>query len=307
MKIKLPDELDFIRVGRLPQKSSQERAEGKIVMITGATSGIGYVTSWHFAKHGAQLIFLVRNKEKGILLSEKLQLEYGTKCTVYVADFENLKQVDSVLSEITGKQDRIDILINNAGAHRTRKKILSSGIDAIYTVNHLSSFLVTKKLLGLLEKSKDPRIINVNSEGHRFGKTDLDDLGWNKRMYTGLRSYGQSKTAQLHCMYIWAKKLKSKNITINSMHPGAVKSNIGSHSGKLYNFYLKYFIGPTLRDPKISANALYYLAISEDMSGTTGQFYNLTNFEKPAPYAQESENSMTIFEHTEALIANEIL
>jgi NAD(P)-dependent dehydrogenase (short-subunit alcohol dehydrogenase family) len=306
MTIKLPDELDFIRVGRLPQKQTDQRADGKVVLITGATSGVGYAAARKFASMGAILVFLVRNNEKARNLAGELQKDFNCICRFYLADFERISELYQILIELNKKEERIDILINNAGAHRTRKRILPNGIDAIFTVNHLASFLVTRELIPLLEKSREPRIINVNSEGHRFGNVNLNDLDWKKRFYTGLRSYGASKTAQLHCMYEWKKILQPKGITINSMHPGAVKSNIGSHSGKLYNLYLKYIIGPTLKDPLISANALYYLAISTEMEGISGYFYNLTNVEKPAPHAQESDLSKTIFQKTTELIAHEI-
>ena len=88
------------------------------------------------------------------------------------------------------------------------------------------------------------------------------------------------------------------------MHPGAVKSNIGNHSGKLYNWYLKYIITPTLRKPEISANAIYYLATSPEMKGVSGNFYNLTNIEKPAPHAQKSEISQKVFDKTLELITD---
>lgn len=303
--MKWPDQLDFIRAGKLPQKTSTIRSDGKIVLITGATSGIGYTTTRHFASMGATLIILVRNHSKGTQLADELQKEYHTKSFLYLADFEDLSEVARTLRLIRKEHDRIDLLINNAGAHRTVKKILPSGIDAIFTVNHLASFLITKELIPLLEKSDEPRIINVNSEGHRFGSVRLDDLNWKKRWYTGLRSYGASKTAQLHCMYCWKKVLEPKGITINSMHPGAVKSNIGSHSGKLYNWYLKYMVGPSLKNPEISANAIYYLATSPDLKGTSGDFYHLTNREIPAPHAQESEFSQQVFDYSLKMTAYE--
>lgn len=302
MKFKLPDQLDFLRVGRLPQKSSTERMDDKVILITGATNGIGYVTTRELAAKGAKLILLVRNEEKGKELVKELKNHFNAESFLFIADFEQLDQLSATLDAIISQFPHIDVLINNAGAHRTTKKIGKDGMDAVFTVNHLASFLITQKMIPLLRMSKEARIINVNSEGHRFGNVDMEDLAWEKRIYTGLRSYGASKTAQLHCMYIWKKKLDESGITINSMHPGAVKSNIGNHSGKIYNFYLKYFIGPTLRKPSISANAIYYLASSPDMKGVSGHFYNLTNIEKPAPHAQESKVSQVIFDKTEEIL-----
>ena len=163
MKIKLPDELDFLRVGRLPQKSSSLRVDDKVVFLTGATNGIGYVTARLFASRGATLIILVRNENSGIALIEELKAEFGTKSSLYIADFERPDQVSEAIDQVLEKEEKIDILINNAGAHRTVKKILDSNIEATFTVNHLASFLITKKLLPLIEKGSEPRIININS------------------------------------------------------------------------------------------------------------------------------------------------
>ncbi|QEN05954.1 hypothetical protein EW093_15040 [Thiospirochaeta perfilievii] len=154
---------------------------------------------------------------------------------------------------------------------------------------------MTNILVKSLRNSDNPRVINVNSEGHRFGNVKINDLGFNKRLYSGLRSYGASKTAQLHCMYILKDILVKDNITINSMHPGAVRSNIGSHSGRLYNFYMNNVLKFFLKDPKISANALYYLGVSPDMLGVSGNFYNLTNKEIPAPHGQKSNFSVEVY------------
>lgn len=298
MKWKLPDELAFIAVSRMPQKQCEERCDDKTVLITGATSGVGQATAWHFASMGARLILLVRDVSKGKALSTEMGRTHHTSSEVYLADFESLDQVKTACDKIRNEIDHIDILINNAGVHRTKKKILDTGIDAVFTVNHLSPFMISQELIPLLRKSDDPRIINVNSEGHRFGKVDLGDLDWKRRRYTGLKSYGQSKTAQLHSMYILKEVLEKLRININCVHPGAVKSRIGREGGPVYGLYNKYIIQPLLKGPEVSARALYFHGISQEMNGRSGKFYNLTNPEPPAPHAQYSEQSEIIYQKT---------
>ncbi len=306
MNFKKPDQLSFIKLKKVEQKSSDVTLEKSVVLITGATSGIGLETANLFASRRATLLLLVRDKLKGETLKESLIKKFNIECRVYIANFENLSDLKLTLDEVLHKETRIDILINNAGCYRTKKKILDSGIDSVFTVNHLAPLLITDQLIPLLEKGDIKRVVNVNSEGHRFGSVDMDDLNWKRRIYTGLRSYGASKTAQLHTMYIISRKLKDFNITINSMHPGAVKSNIGSHSGKIYNFYMKYFLSKILKDPSISASAIFYIGTSSDLKDTTAVFFNLTIEEIPAPHAQESDISENIYKKSMELIYDRV-
>lgn len=302
MGFKLPDELDFIRTGRLPQKVSLKRTGNKVVLITGATSGVGYATAMHFASMGARLILLVRNREKGESVKKQIEEKAAGSCSIFTADLSVLTEVTAAVEQIRSEVSKIDILINNAGAFRTRKKLTADHIDAVYTVNHLASFLITLNLVPLLSRSEEPIVLNVNSEGHRFSNVRLNDLAWKKRVYTGLRSYGASKSAQLHCMHILKKELGKFGIMLNSMHPGAVHSKIDSKSGWLYKLYYKTMVNPFLKDPRISAKAIYFLTTSEEMKGVNGGFYNLTNMEHPAPHAQESDFSKEVYQHTMQLL-----
>lgn len=302
MGFKLPDELDFIRTGRLPQKVSLKRAGNKVVLITGATSGVGYAAAMHFASMGAKLILLVRNWEKGASVKKQIEDKTSGTCRIFTADLSVLTEVTAVIEQIRSEVSKIDILVNNAGVFRTRKKLTSDHIDAVYTVNHLASFLITLNLVPLLSRSGDPVVLNVNSEGHRFSNVRLNDLAWTKRVYTGLRSYGASKSAQLHCMHILKKELEKFGIMLNSMHPGAVHSKIDSKSGWLYKGYYKTMVNPFLKDPRISAEAIYFLTTSEEMKGLNGGFYNLTNLEHPAPHAQKSDFSKEVYQHTMQLL-----
>ena len=151
-------------------------------------------------------------------------------------------------------------------------------------------------------ESAPARIIQVNSEGHRFNGLAIDDLTWENRRYNGYLSYGASKIAQLMTVWELHDILKGKGVTINAMHPGAVKSNIGSNNGKLYNFFSRYIMQPLLKNPDISGEALYYLASSPEVEGVSGKFFNLTNEEIPAPHARDRELGKQIFELSQQLI-----
>lgn len=301
-RFKLPEELDFIRAGRLPQKYSQEQMNGKVCIITGATSGVGYEAAKELAKVGATVVIMVRNKEKGKNLCVELKEKFNTETHYFIADFSDLKQVMLATESILAEFPQIDVLINNAGVHMTTRQLTNAGHEMAFCVNHLASFLITSLLLKRMVKSAPSRIIQVNSEGHRFNGLDINDLTWANRRYKGLKGYGASKTAQLMTVWELNDLLRGKGVSINAMHPGAVKSNIGTNNGKLYNWYSKYIIQPMLKNPKISGEAIYYLASSPEMEGVSGKFYNLSNEEIPAKHAVDRELGKQIFERSKTLI-----
>jgi NAD(P)-dependent dehydrogenase (short-subunit alcohol dehydrogenase family) len=215
-----------------------------------------------------------------------------------LADFSDLDQVRNAADELLSRYNRIDVLINNVGVHVTTRQLTREGHEVTFAVNHMASFLLTSLLLRRMVESAPSRIIQVNSEGHRFNGLRLDDLNWEKRRYNGYLSYGASKTAQLMTVWELNDLLKGKGVTINAMHPGAVKSNIGTNNGAFYNWFSRYLIQPTLKSPQLSADAIYYLASSPEMEGVSGKFFNLTNEEPPAPHAKNRNLGRQVFEES---------
>ena len=301
-KFEFPPELDFIRAGRLSQKHSTTSMDGKICVITGTTSGVGYQAAIRLAKAGAKIVTIVRNKEKAEKLCTEIRSFSVSEPDYYVADFTNLADVRKATVAILANYPHIDVLINNAGVHMTTRQLTVDVNETVFAVNHLASFLITSLLLKRMIESAPSRIIQVNSEGHRFNGLDINDLNWEKRNYGGYGGYGASKTAQLMTVWELNDLLAGKGVTINAMHPGAVKSNIGTNNGKLYNCFSKFLIQPTLKNPEISGEAIYYLASSPEMNGVSGRFYNLTNEEIPAPHAQNRELGKKIFQRSKELV-----
>lgn len=302
IKFKLPDELKFITNSRLPQKYSNESLDGKVCIITGTTSGVGYETTIQLAKSNAKIVMIVRNREKAEKLCKEILTFTNYEPEFFLADFTDLSQVRKATENIRDKFKRIDLLINNVGVHMTTKKLTKEGHETAFCVNHLAPFLITSLLLKRMVESAPSRIIQVNSEGHRFNGLRIDDLKWEKRPYRGIKGYGASKTAQLMTVWEFSEILKNKGVTINAMHPGAVKSNIGTNNGKLYNWYSKILIQPLLKNPIISGKAIFYLASSPDLEGITGKFFNLTNEEIPASHAMNREIGKVIFKQSMELV-----
>ncbi len=302
MKLKLPEELIFIQNGRATQKKSSLSLKGKTCIIAGSSSGVGKVTLERFAKAEADLVMVVRNKAKAEIVRQAILAKYQVKIDIIIADFSDLDSVREATKIILQNYPKIDILVNSAGIHSTRKTFNKDGIEMVFCVNHLASFLFTMLLLERLKASAPSRVIQVNSEGHRFATVKLNDINFKRHIYTGLRSYGASKTAQIYTVKVLAKQLAGTGVTINAMHPGAVRTNIGSNNGWLYRFYFKHVTWRFLKDPQISGDAIHYLATANELDDVTGKFFNLTIEETPARHANIEQMEKEVYDLSMKLV-----
>ena len=281
----------MIRNNRRDPKICTDDFRDRLVVISGATSGIGYHTARKFASHGARLLFINRNEKKSEALKTKIEKEYGVRCDYIIADLSNLKDIFKAAEKLAKTDIPIDVLIHNAGIYLTKRELTDEGFDKVFVVHHLSSFVINILLSEKLKSQDKARIIMVSSEGHRFAAWGLrlDDLNWEKRRYSGLKSYGSAKLAQLLSMLLIAEYFKPWGVTINAMHPGAVRSETGQENGPLYRWVKKHIYDRTLKPTEISAESIYYLGVSDEMEGVSGKFFNLTTEEEPAPPALDKE------------------
>ncbi len=294
----------MIRNNRLDPKICVDDFKNKLVIITGATSGIGYHTARKYASHGSNLLCINRNVQKSKNLCHEIENEFGVRCNYLIADLTNLKDVYRVADKLAKMEKPIDVLIHNAGVYLTRREVTPEGIEKVFAVHYLSTFLINYILIDKLTSQHNSRIIMVGSEGHRFVPWGirLDDLDWHKRRYSGLKSYGSAKTAQLLSMIVFDEKFKRSGVSINTMHPGAVKTETGQENGVLYRWLKRNFLDRTLRSSTISAEALYYLGVSKQIGGISGKFFNLTTEEVPAPPALDKEVAEELWEKSLELV-----
>ena len=272
--------------------------KGKLVVITGATSGIGYAAAKKFASKGADLICINRNKERSEALKHEIEGAYKVKCDYILADFSSMEDTHKAAHRLLEMEKPIDIIIHNAGIYLTKRQITSTGIEKVFMVNYLSSFIMNYSLKDKLKSQGKCRIILVNSEGHRFVAWGMrfDDLDWSKRRYSGLKSYGTAKLAELLTMIKFDEYFRGSGVTINAMHPGAVKTATGQDNGPLYKWFKKNVLDKTLNPVSVAAEAIYYLGVSEDLETCSGEFFNLTTLEEPAPPALDVENASVLWE-----------
>jgi retinol dehydrogenase 13 len=293
----------MIRNQNLDPEICTDDFNNRFVVITGATSGIGYVTARKYASQGADILCINRNEKKSIELCETLNNQYGTQCIYMIADFAKLADVHAVAKQLATLDRNIDVLIHNAGVYVTQKTFTIDNMELVFQTNYLSSFILNHYTKEKFIKQNSGRILFVNSEAHRFAVwgLNLDDLSWDKRSYSGLKSYGAAKTAQLLSMIKLTDCFTGTRVTVNAMHPGNVKTNSGQNNGRLYKLFKKVVVDRTAKPLEISAESLYYLGVSKKVENLTGKFFNLTTEEEPAPPALDREAAEKLWVLSHAL------
>jgi len=269
----------------------------RTVFITGATGGIGKATAIALAKQNYHVVIHGRNTERTASVCEEIKMLSGNDKTDYITgDLFLMSEVRKVAQTFTERYDRLDILINNAGGIMSKdRKETAEGVETTIAVNLLAPFLLTELLLGLLKKSDDGRIINVSSNSHQLNaKPGFGDLEL-KNNFNPLTAYGNAKL-----FLIWnSQQLAGKliqggygNVTVNTLHPGAVATNFGVNSnlGSLLNFFGK-LVRPFFKTPEQGAATILYLATSEDVKSISGKYFENKKI-KPASqkyYSQQNE------------------
>lgn len=251
-------------------------ANGKICLITGATSGIGEATALGLALQGATVVVVGRNKAKCLATVNSIKQQTGnTNIDSLVADLAFQQEVRRLAQEFTQRHNRLDVLINNAGTNRLTRQLSPDGIELVFATNHLSHFLLTHLLLDVLRASAPARIVVVSSYYHRRAHLDF-----NRLQVGGLNAYPLSKLANLLFTYELARRLEGSGVTVNALNPGLVKSKIGLDMpwpANAIKRLLNRFSGISTEE---GAKTSIYLATSPEVEGVTGKY-----FEKCAPIA----------------------
>jgi NAD(P)-dependent dehydrogenase (short-subunit alcohol dehydrogenase family) len=246
--------------------------DGRVCLVTGATSGIGKVTARELAKLGAEVVIVGRDAQKTAAVLDELRRESGsTKIFSLLADLSRLAEVRRLAAEFKASHSKLHVLVNNAGAVFEKRSATVDGFESTFALNHLSYFLLTHELLDLLKASAPARIVNVASRAHRRGRIDFDDLQHAKR-YRGFMVYSDSKLANLLFTYELARKLEGTGVTANALHPGVVATNFGMGGG-LLSFALKAAQPFIMISPEEGAQTPIYLASSPEVDGVSGRYF----------------------------------
>ena len=244
--------------------------EGKICIITGANSGIGKATAIGLAKINATIVMICRSKERGEeAQKEIIELTGNKKVDLLLCDLSSQESIRKFVSEFKSKYQQLHILINNAGVMLSKRGVSVDGFEMNFAVNHLAPFLLTNLLLDALKNSAPSRIINVSSAAHRMAKMDFDDLQSEKMKYRLMKIYGASKLALMLFSYELSRILEGTSVTVNTLHPGLVNTNLGQDQSSFSQGFAKLFF----KKPEKGAETSIYLASSQEVEGITGKYF----------------------------------
>jgi NAD(P)-dependent dehydrogenase (short-subunit alcohol dehydrogenase family) len=245
--------------------------QNKMVLITGATAGIGRVTALELAKKGAHVVVVGRSIEKiQSVLTEIQNLPGSPQADFLLGDLSLLADVRRIAAEYRQRWNRLDVLVNNAGGIFMKRQITAEGHEMSFALNHLSYFLLTNLLLDMLRNSAPARIVNVSSMAHLGSKLDLKDLE-NKHLYTGSLAYSRTKLMNVYFTYELARR---SGVSANVLHPGYVATNFGTNNGGLIKII--FTIGQKILavPPEHGARTMVYLASSEQVEGISGKYFD---------------------------------
>ncbi len=242
-------------------------------MVTGSTSGIGYYTALEIARMGARVIIHGRDEGKCLAAVQAIRNESHNVSTTYLlADFSSLAQVRAMADAFKQQYDRLDVLVNNAGAAYLFRKLSKDGFEMTFAVNHLAHFLLTNLLLPSLQASPSSRVINVSSGGHLNQKMDFNDLQVS-HFYNPWKAYGRSKLANILFSNELARRMAGSHITSNALTPGMVATDIWKKVNRLLTPFIYPVISRIGQTPSQGAQTSIYLATSPDVESVSGLYY----------------------------------
>jgi retinol dehydrogenase-12 len=272
--------------------------EDKLVLITGATEGVGKQTAIQLAEKGYSIVMMVRNKTKAEQTrAEILSKVSNAKVDYIIVDLTSFKQVQAAAQKFNDKYDKLDVLINNAGLMYPDKTITEDGFELMFQVNHLSHFLLTHLVLDKLKQSKQGRIVNLSSEGHRNAKFDAANFNGEKS-YGGIANYCFTKLCNVYFTYSLAEKLKGTRITVNALHPGVVKSGFGSDYSKSWQKPLLRFMQLFMISEVKGAYTSVYVASDPSLINTTGKYFKDRKEAKTTSLAHNMENAKILWDYS---------
>ncbi|WP_411343429.1 SDR family oxidoreductase [Paenibacillus sp. WLX1005] len=247
----------------------------KIILITGANSGMGLASSIALAKQGHHIIMACRNLKRGQQALEQAKRESGSdQLTLMTCDLGSLENIREFAAEFYKRYDHLDVLLNNAGVVNPTRKETADGFEMSIGVNHLGHFLLTSLLLDALQQAKAARIIVVSSNAYKIGKIHWDDP-YLQDGYNVVSAYSQSKLANLYFTSVLAERLKDTSVTVNSLHPGAVATSIGVDRDTGFGKRLLSALAhtPFFQTPEQGAETAIFLATDPSVAGQTGQYF----------------------------------
>ncbi|XP_036390953.1 retinol dehydrogenase 12 [Megalops cyprinoides] len=284
---------------------SKARLDGKTVLITGANTGIGKETAVDLATRGARVILACRDMSRANAAAGEIRQRSGNgNVVVKMLDLASLQSVRNLAKDILENEERLDILINNAGVMMCPKWRTEDGFEMQFGVNHLGHFLLTNCLLDLLKRSTPSRIINVSSLAHEKGEIHFDDINLDKD-YCPQKSYRQSKLANVLFSQELAAHLEGTGVTVYSLHPGVIRTELGRHFWPMIPLWKRIIFQPLLlliKSPWEGAQTTIYCAVEESLEKTSGLYYSDCAPKEAAPQARDAATAKKLWDVSASMV-----
>ena len=274
--------------------------KGKVVVITGATSGIGQVAAEELAGMGTRIVQVARDRERGEAALKRLRERApGISHSIHYADLSRISEMKRVASEIAKAEPRIDVLMNNAGAMFGSRRVSEDGLELTFALNHLAYFVLTDGLRQRLAESAPARVVSTSSDAHKGNTLDLDDLQ-SAKAYRGFKVYGISKLCNILFTRELARKLAGTGVTANCLHPGFVDTRFGDQAGGAFSMVVRVAKNFALT-PQKGAETMIYLASSPEVANVTGQYFYKSKPATPTREAQDDTKAERLWKETARL------
>lgn len=271
--------------------------QGKTVVITGGTSGIGEVAAIRLAQQGARIVLIARDQARAAMTMSKLKSANPSAAHVArYGDLSSLADMKRVAGEVASSESRIDVLINNAGAVSLSRKTSVDGLEMTFATNHMAYFVVTNILLARLKATPGARIVSTASDAHRSAKLDFDDLQ-SEKSYSSFRVYGTSKLCNILFTRELARRLDGADTTANCLHPGFVGTRFGQNNvGNIFTKLLRGAIMSLGISPEEGARTIIHLASSPDVAQISGEYFYKCKVAEPTDAAQDDANAQRLWD-----------
>lgn len=275
--------------------STPTTLQGKTILVTGSSRGIGYQTAAGLASLGAHVIIVSHNTQRIRKAHERLIAQFGEHAArAYVADLSHQADIHRFADEILRDYDHLDVLVNNVGGWFSKYQESADGIEMTFALNHLSFFLLTGRLLDLLHNGTPARIVNVSSDAHRAAKRiRFDDVQFNQG-YRVFSAYAHSKLANVMFTYELARRLQGTAVSVNALHPGFVKSELYRHFGMVTPF-VNFLAGLFGKSEEEGAQTPIYLASAPEVDGISGQYYAEKEPVKSSPISYDTSQASRLW------------
>jgi retinol dehydrogenase 12 len=280
------------------RKQQEAPIRGKVVVITGATSGIGQVAAERLAEQGARLVLVARDPARGAATLARLRERGpGVAHGIHYADLSTLAEMKRVGAQIARAEPRIDVLINNAGALYTHRQLTADGLERTFATNHLAYFVLTEALRPSLTAVAPARVVNTASGAHKGEALDFADLQC-ANGYNGRTAYGRSKLANILYTRELARRLAGSGVTANCLHPGFVATRFGHESGGFLSWGIRIAQRLSAISEAEGAETIVYLASSPEVASVSGEYFYQCRVRTPSPQAQDDASARRLWEET---------